>query len=53
MKRQLRGRHKQILIGTRNQLEPTFWVQTRNPEPIIYLKAGSRDQMGLKYFRFS
>ena len=37
---------KKILVGTRNPLEPTFWVPTRNPEPTGAQFLGSGPEPG-------
>ena len=37
---------KKNLVGTRNQLEPTFWVPTRNPEPTGTHFLGSDSEPG-------
>ena len=51
---QSRGRHKENFVGTRNPLEPTFWVPTWNPEPtgthIFEIRVGSTRNPGTHGF---
>ena len=52
---QSRGRHKENFVGTRNPLEPTFWVPTWNPEPtgthIFEIRVGSTRNPWVPGFR--